>query len=36
VAGVIGIGTVMMIAPIGIGLTLYYSFVYSQKGRDDA
>ena len=33
--GVIGIGAVMMIAHIGIGLTLYLSFVFSQIGRND-
>ena len=34
-ADVIGIGAVMMIAPICIGITLYYSYVYSQVGRND-
>lgn len=33
--GIIGIGAVMMLAPIGIGLTLYYSYVFSQIGRND-
>jgi len=35
VAGIIGIGVVMMIAPICIGITLYYSYVFSQIGRND-
>lgn len=34
-ADVIGIGAVMMIAPICIGITLYYSVVYSKKDRND-
>lgn len=34
-AGVIGIGAVMLIAPICIGITLYYSVLYSEIGRND-
>jgi len=33
--GVIGIGAVMLIAPICIGITLYYSVLYSEIGRND-
>ena len=34
-AGVIGIGAVMLIAPICIGITLYYSVLYSEIGKND-
>lgn len=32
---ILGIGAAMLIAPICIGITLYYSVVYSERGRND-
>jgi hypothetical protein len=34
-AGLLGIGAVMLIAPICIGITLIYSVQYSERGRND-